>query len=72
MTANERKVYCYLVERAQGELIQSIRRYSADIRIPRSEVKKALQGLADKGIAELRTIKMSGGERLGVTIKEEL
>lgn len=71
LTRCERAVYCYLRNQPGNELVQSIRRYSAALKIPREEVKKALQGLADKGRISLRTVRdKDSSAKLRVTIKE--
>ena len=72
LTPQESEVYRYLRIHGPCELIQSIRDYSAALKIPREEVKKALQGLKNKGKVSLRTVKEDGRSgKLGVTIKEE-
>lgn len=72
MSRSEKRVLCYLRDMRCGSTSQSIRVYSEDLRLPREEVKKALQGLARKGMVILRTGHgEEGHSTLSVTVKEE-
>ena len=72
LTHSERVMLSYLEKQHGRELIESLRRISRETRIPREQIKKALQGLANKNRVTLRTIHQEDGSvRLGVTIKEE-